>query len=357
MKTIEELRKSIDEIDEKLLRLLIDRAVLARDVGFVKDAAGRECFFDPKRERDILQRLGKLADGQLGQREVDRVFLQVISVCRQRQHSKKVCVFGEKNGWVEDAALARFGASMPLTSVDNVDDFQAQIDAENLGFACVTPQFCESQNVLAENLLSGKLAVVEQFEIQPEFSLVSNRASDLSEVQELCVTNEILKLLRGFFLSISFDLKIKICRSLSEVYENLQSINPVAAILPAKLLENRNDLYLIREGLKSEILGRTRFMVFAGKSNVEFCEDLYCNILCAVNGAETKLEEIIELFKKFDLNISYVQTLEFTDKAWQKVIGIEVKLPKEKDTFARFFVELEKKCAIVKNCGFYPKIG
>ncbi|MEW6708429.1 MAG: chorismate mutase [Candidatus Riflebacteria bacterium] len=353
---LEELRKTIDGIDEQIVGLLMERTSLAQEIARAKTQTG-EPVLVPGREIQIIDKLSKIAGNRLSREEVARVFLQIFSISRARQKAGKFCVFGEKNGWAEDAALARFGLSAPLAAVDNFEDFLAQIDGGNPGFACVTPQFSPDGSALLESLLSGKIAVAEKFYFSPEFVLVSNTARDLSEVHELCVTNEMLRLLRGFFLSISYDLKIKICRSASEVYENLQSVNPTAAVLPVNLLKTRPDLIVIREGLKSELIGPAKFMTFSRQPNLSLEPELLTTILCGIGNDNSKILELVDIIKMFNLNVFDIQTNDFEGKPWQKIVSIEISLPPSNDLLNQMVRALEHKCLMVKLCGFYSRFS
>src|SRR6266852_7649098 len=50
------LRRRIDALDRRIVRLLNERAELAREVGRVKETNGRRAIRDAQREREILLR-------------------------------------------------------------------------------------------------------------------------------------------------------------------------------------------------------------------------------------------------------------------------------------------------------------
>ncbi|GAB4266834.1 MAG: prephenate dehydratase [Candidatus Rifleibacteriota bacterium] len=351
---LEELRQKIDTIDEKLLELLDERTGLAGDIYRAKQEAGITEAYNAEREISHLETLHKLGCENLTRDEIDKIFLQIFSIARSRQKDCKVCVFGEKHGWIDDSAMERFSNPASLCNVDNIEDFLVQTDSGNLGFACMTPQFNPDYALVLESLLSGKISIVEEFNYTPDFCIVSNSARDLSEAHELCTTNEMLKLLRGYFLSMSFDLKIKICRSMYEVYENLQSINPVAAILPANLVKENKDLVMIRENLKSDLLVALSFMVFSKNQNTQFKPDMKASILCATSDSSTKLWEMLAIMKSYNVSLFDLQSTGFENKPWSKLIKIDLATPNSKDELDRLIIELEKKSMLVKLCGIYP---
>jgi chorismate mutase/prephenate dehydratase len=350
------LRNQIDELDKDLLKLLGRRVELAQQVFKEKAAAGQSEPFTPEREVQLLDELKKQTGTGLSAAEIESVFLPVISLCRSRQKETKISVFGEQNGWTADAARLRFGPSAKINTVENAKDFFAEINQGNLGFACVTPQFTLDRADVLESILSGKIALIEEFVYSPVFALVSNSAKDLSEVQELCVTREMLTLLRRFFLSFSYDLKIKLCCSTSETFDSLKSIHPVAAILPAHQLNQYSDLHILKSAIKSEVMGPVKFMVFAKQLRAvdSQAQNLKAAILCAVNDAD--ILAVMASFKELNLEVIDVQTIDFENKPWKKLIGIEIVAPQDHTKLQTLMKRLEEHCLLSKLGGIYPEM-
>ena len=74
-------RDRIDEIDERIVALLEERARMALRVGRIKRAAGHE-IHAPEREADVLGRVCLAADGPLGGEAVERLFRAIIAETR-----------------------------------------------------------------------------------------------------------------------------------------------------------------------------------------------------------------------------------------------------------------------------------
>ena len=83
---LEELRRSIDEVDRKLLELMAERARLVLAVGDVKRVRNM-AVYDPDRERRVLERLGALAPPPLDATTVQRVFERLIDEMRRLEQS------------------------------------------------------------------------------------------------------------------------------------------------------------------------------------------------------------------------------------------------------------------------------
>ncbi len=74
-------RKKIDELDEKLVKLLNERSRCAAEVGKLKRKAGTPVY-QPEREREILERIQQLNGGPLSNDALKRLFERVLDEAR-----------------------------------------------------------------------------------------------------------------------------------------------------------------------------------------------------------------------------------------------------------------------------------
>ena len=83
--TIDDLRRRIDELDERLVALLNERASCALEIGKLKHALGLEVY-QPEREAEVLQRVRAFSDhigGPLGAAAITRLFERIIDEARR----------------------------------------------------------------------------------------------------------------------------------------------------------------------------------------------------------------------------------------------------------------------------------
>lgn len=77
-------RREIDVIDRKLLALLNKRLRRALEIGKIKRQMGME-IYDPKREREVLEKLKTRNRGPLTEDNLRKIFTTIINACRQSQ--------------------------------------------------------------------------------------------------------------------------------------------------------------------------------------------------------------------------------------------------------------------------------
>ncbi len=355
-KTLEDLRKDLDDIDSKIVELLDQRAAKALDLRAAKQAAGIEHTLVPVRESQVFARLGKARLNKLTHQQLEQIFVEIVSASRQLQSQDRVCVLDEKAGWVNAAAVNRFGRSCEVIAADTFEDFTSELarTAGTFGFASFTPDFSYERLNFIDALMSERLYVVEEFNHSPEFCVVSNTARDLSEAGEICVTADMLRQLRQFFISLSYDLKIKICRSMTEVLENMQSVNPVAAVLPLEIAKSAESLIILRAGLKIESMPRIRFFTLSPKPVNEYAAGLKTLLLCAMDEYSDKLSLVFSEMRHQKIQVTDVHSVEFFGKPFNSIVAIEMILPESEAKFKEAIAKIESASLLLKICGYFP---
>jgi chorismate mutase len=82
---IADWRKKIDELDQRLVEMLNERATAAKAIGSLKRNT-KMPIYEPDREREIFENVRKNNPGPLPDRELVQIFERIIDVMRQIQH-------------------------------------------------------------------------------------------------------------------------------------------------------------------------------------------------------------------------------------------------------------------------------
>jgi chorismate mutase-like protein len=82
MGNIDDWRNKIDEIDQKLVELLNERAHYADEIGKIKEQFGLEAY-SPKREKEVLENILKYNKGPLNDLALRRLFERIVDESRK----------------------------------------------------------------------------------------------------------------------------------------------------------------------------------------------------------------------------------------------------------------------------------
>ena len=87
--SIEDWRRKIDEIDNKLVELFNERSKCAIEIGKIKQVENLRVY-DPDREREILRRIKEANPGPLDDEGLQRLFERVIDECRRIERVERL---------------------------------------------------------------------------------------------------------------------------------------------------------------------------------------------------------------------------------------------------------------------------
>ncbi|MDE0333990.1 MAG: chorismate mutase [Defluviicoccus sp.] len=114
-KSLAEVRKRIDSIDDRLHDLLMERAVLVRSVDEAK-AKSSAPTYRPGREADILRRLLDRHEGEFPLGPLMLIWRQIISASLGLQEKFVVAVYAtEESQACQEVAEIHFGAAAPVS--------------------------------------------------------------------------------------------------------------------------------------------------------------------------------------------------------------------------------------------------
>lgn len=82
---IARLRRRVDEIDRRIVRLLNERASIAVEIARAREADGRRSVRDAAREQEVLRRVTEVNTGPLPEAELVSVYRRLIAVTRRLQ--------------------------------------------------------------------------------------------------------------------------------------------------------------------------------------------------------------------------------------------------------------------------------
>jgi len=119
---LDELREKIDQIDDRLLKLINERMEYVHQVGSLKNTEGAP-IYRPEREQAILNRLKALNDGKLTDSAIDALFLELFAVARNLELPERIAYLGPEASFTHQAAESRFGAMsayLPIGSIKGV---------------------------------------------------------------------------------------------------------------------------------------------------------------------------------------------------------------------------------------------
>ena len=88
IENINSLRKKIDELDDQMIDLVVQRLAIAKEIGDIKETNGIEVI-DPNRESQIINRITEKLAGTLEKKDITAIFDPIYSISKRLQKKSK----------------------------------------------------------------------------------------------------------------------------------------------------------------------------------------------------------------------------------------------------------------------------
>jgi chorismate mutase-like protein len=121
MSDLAELREKIDTLDTELLRLLNERAAVAKEIGAIKSRDGLP-IYSPEREERVLRGLIERSSGPLQPGSIRAIYREIMSAALALEKNVVIACLGPIGSLSHQAAVSKFGSSVRYTFHADIDD-------------------------------------------------------------------------------------------------------------------------------------------------------------------------------------------------------------------------------------------
>ena len=131
-----EIRKDIDDIDQKIVSLLNERFSLSYKIKEYKNKSDYP-IIDKERESQIISTLSKSIISPMKLEYLKNIYSEIFSASRDLQKETKVAFFGLEYSYTHIAAKKFFGSSSLFFANDTIEDVFKMVQNKNALFGVV----------------------------------------------------------------------------------------------------------------------------------------------------------------------------------------------------------------------------
>lgn len=132
------LRRQVDQIDLKLLKLLQQRTKLSGEIGRTKRRHGAEIYV-PGRERELLARVASQSGDKLPPSAVTAIFREILSSSRAAQGQAPIGLLRQSADVILPVGRMHFGACDRFVAKRSWREIAEELEAGGLALALLTP--------------------------------------------------------------------------------------------------------------------------------------------------------------------------------------------------------------------------
>jgi chorismate mutase / prephenate dehydratase len=350
--SVDVLRKKIDQIDEKVVALLNDRASLAQKIGRHKSQNHQDIYV-PHREKQILQRLSRLSQGPLPEHSIRAIFREVVSACRSVEAPLKVAFFGAEATYSHLAAREKFGSTVTLLPTASISEVFGEVSQKRVSFG-VVPIENSTEGVVAHTLdviVDSELKICAEIYLVIHHHLLSRtgRAQDLKRI----VSHPQALAQCRLWLTRHFpDAKLDEVASTAHA-AMIAADDESAGAISSALAKEVYDLQLIAANIEDHSSNITRFLVIGDQDTVPSGADK-TSLVFSAKDKPGVLHRMLQPFARGRINLTKIESRPIKNKPWEYMFFIDFKGHQKESRIRRAIQTLESSADFLKILGSYP---
>jgi chorismate mutase/prephenate dehydratase len=350
--SVDALRKKIDQVDEKIVRLLNDRAFLAQRIGHYKRLTNQEIYV-PAREQEVVKRVAELSRGPLPVPAVQSVYREIIAACRAVEAPLKVAFFGAEASYSHLAARQKFGSVAALTPSASIAEVFQDVEQGRVLFG-VVPIENSTEGVVAHTLdllVDSRLQIFAESFLDIHHNLLS-QSGRAGEITKIVSHPQALAQCRVWLSRRFPKAELQEVTSTSHAASMAAQDNSVGAV-SSSLAAEIYDLKIVAANIEDQSHNITRFFVI-GEQPAKPSRRDKTSLAFSVKDEPGILHRMLRPFANRRINLSKIESRPIKNKPWEYMFFLDLKGHKDEPRVKSAIAQLERHCTFFKILGSYP---
>jgi chorismate mutase/prephenate dehydratase len=350
--SLDDPRKRIDDLDDRILRLLEERAGVIADVASAKRAANLPTY-DPEREKQVLDRLVGRA-GRFPAAAIRAVYREVMSACLALQEPLKIAYLGPEGTFSHAAARAFFGLAasyIETTTIEGVFDAVSRREAKH-GVAPIENSSEGAVPHAIDALIEGDLLIRAELELDVAQCLLT-RVPGLGAIERVYSHPQPLGQCRVWLAkNLASAQLVQTPSTVVAVREALADAR--GAAIASSLAAELYGLPIARERIQDRPENYTRFVILSLEDAPQTGRDK-TTIAFSVRDGRGALMRVLAVFDEEEINLTRIESRPSREKPWDYVFFADLEGHRDEPNLARAMARLRDRCPMVKHLGSYPR--
>ena len=351
--SLEEMRKKIDAVDEKIVRLIAERIKQSQSIGEEKQKKNKP-IEDADREKKVLAHIEAMArEENLDEKEIQNIYRQIIKSSKVVQ-GIVVAFQGEIGAYSEEAVFQYFGHSVSAKPCESFDAVFKLVEQDEAAFGVVPVENSLEGSIsrVYDLLLNSNLKVCGELDLRIIHCLIANQGATLNTIKKVYSHPQALGQCQVFLRRFGYELISTYDTAGSVKMIKEQNMNDGAAVASARAAEIYEMKILARE-IEDNPNNFTRFFVLAKNDSPPTGKDK-TSIVFSVKHKPGALFDAMKEFADSKINLTKIESRPTRQKAWEYNFYLDFEGHRQdkivKDTLAR----LEKYTLFLKVLGLIP---
>jgi chorismate mutase/prephenate dehydratase len=300
--TLDALRKKIDQVDEKIVEFLNERACLAQRIGQSKNLKRKKVYV-PSREKAVIQRVCGLSRGPLSDQAIRSIYREILSASRSLEASIRVAYLGPEATFTHAAARDRFGSSATFLPLASITDVFREVSCGRASYG-VVPIENSTEGVVnhtLDMLVEEDVGICAEVFLEIHLCLLS-RSGRLDQVKRIVSHPQALAQCRHWLEGRFSHVRVDEVASTAQAAK-MAVHNPNVAAIAGGLAKEFYGLEMLERNIEDHANNITRFLVI-GDAGSEPSGGDKTSIVFSVKDEVGVLHHMLDPFAKNGVNLT-----------------------------------------------------
>jgi len=348
---LERLRGRIDQVNDRILEALNERARLAREIGTLKVGQA----YRPEREAQVLRRIKEANRGPLSDETVALLFREIMSACLALERPITVAYLGPRGTFSESATFKHFGhgaAGEPSASIDEV--FRAvESGAADFG---VVPVENSTEGAVGRSLdlmPQTPMRVCGEVIVRIHHNLMAkDRPKSLSEVRRVFSHGQSLGQCHEW-LNANLPYAGRVAVASNAEAARRASEEAHSAAVAGEAAAEHYGLTILATNIEDEPNNTTRFLVLGNYSPAPSGRDKTSMVLSARNRAGA-VYEMLTPFATRGVSMTKFESRPSRVALWEYLFFVDIEGHRDDPQVAEALADVGRIAGYIKVLGSYP---
>ncbi len=349
------LRTQIDKLDLQLLKLINDRAVVAGEIGRLKNEHGEEVF-SPSREEEVVKNILEQHTknkGTVDTGTVRAIFRELISGSRALQKILKVAYLGPEYSFSHLAAVERFGQAVEFMCVGSISAVFEEVNRGHVDFG-VVPVENSTDGRVADTLdmfmRMAHLQISAEVRLQVHHNLMANCSQE--EIRRVYSKPQALSQCRNW---LSKNVPQALLKEVSSTADaaRLAQMEPGAAAVASRQASVRYGVRILFHDIEDSPYNETRFAIIGHQKCGKTGHDKTA-VMFRVPHSAGSLVAALDIFKQAKINLTWIESFPAKLPKPEYIFFVDLEGHMEEPRIAKALKALAEHCDSVTVLGSFP---
>jgi len=350
--SLKELRDKLKNRDEKIVKLLNERARISLEIGKIKKSQSLN-IYDPSQENRVYRYLNEINEGPLMGESLKEIFTEILSASKALQAPVSVAYLGPEASFTHAAAGSHFGKSASFSPQSTIFDVFDRVERRmaNWGVVPVENSLEGTVKLTLDRLTSTPLNILAEVFLRINHSLMSTR-NGLDEIKRVYSHPQALAQCQEWLRKNLPGCPLHEMESTAKAAQKVLEDDEGAAI-GSNNAASVYGLNIISEGIEDHPSNVTRFLVIGRGENKGTGRDK-TSIFFGTRHMPGALFHSLESFAGKEINLVKIESYPIKERMWEYLFFVDFNGHKEEEKIKECLKELQGQSTFVKMLGSYP---